>query len=501
MKKIFNFFTVLGLLTLAGCNSDDFLDQESPDQLDSSTFWRNKSDAEAGLSATYALLEGSVDEYAFTEVKWPVEAYREDICKLGSDALNYQNWVELADFTYTNGNSQFTSYWTLNYRGISNANQVITKVGQMPSSAITDVDKNQIIAEAQFLRAYYHLKLILNWEKIKIRNKYITDQNQIDAPLSERTEAWDFIISELKAAAQVLPATQSAEKAGRATSGAANSYLGFAYLTRAYEETAQKQTYLTESLAAFNKVQGYELVKDYVSMFNGTNKNSKESIFELQFSENTSNGAFYRTALHFWMGASELGGWDEILPTDMLMNEFKKEGKIASTGNYDSRLYSNIFFKDPYFNDPANPRIFGQTYDDKFGTTDKPVFRKYLPPTQEQMDTEFLGTNVPLMRYSNVLLMKAEALNELQRSPEAIPFINEVRARADMPNMVGASYDAVKAQIEHERIIEFPLENFRFYDLRRWGKTKSALDAVGRTNFDPAKNNFYPVPLTEIQNN
>jgi hypothetical protein len=501
MKKIFNFFTVLGLLTLVGCNSDDFLDQESPDQLDSSTFWRNKSDAEAGLSATYALLEGSVDEYAFTEVKWPVEAYREDICKLGSDALNYQNWVELADFTYTNGNSQFTSYWTLNYRGISNANQVITKVGQMPSTAINDVDKNQIIAEAQFLRAYYHLKLILNWEKIKIRNKYITDQSQIDAPLSERTEAWDFIISELKAAAQVLPATQSAEKAGRATSGAANSYLGFAYLTRAYEETAQKQTYLTESLAAFNKVQGYELVKDYVSMFNGTNKNSKESIFELQFSENTSNGAFYRTALHFWMGASELGGWDEILPTDMLMNEFKKEGKIASTGNYDSRLYSNIFFKDPYFNDPANPRIFGQTYDDKFGTTDKPVFRKYLPPTQEQMDTEFLGTNVPLMRYSNVLLMKAEALNELQRSPEAIPFINEVRARADMPNMVGASYDAVKAQIEHERIIEFPLENFRFYDLRRWGKTKSALDAVGRTNFDPAKNNFYPVPLTEIQNN
>ena len=117
------------------------------------------------------------------------------------------------------------------------------------------------------------------------------------------------------------------------------------------------------------------------------------------------------------------------------------------------------------------------------------------------MDTEFLGMNVPLMRYSNVLLMKAEALNELQRSGEAIPFINLVRDRADMPNMVGTSYEAVKAQIEHERIIEFPLENFRFYDLRRWGKTKSALDAVGRTNFEPAKNNFYPVPLTEIQNN
>ena len=110
---------------MVGCSSD-FLEQQSPDELNSSTFWRNKSDAEAGLAATYALLEGAVDEWAFAEVKWPVEAYREDICKLGSDALNYQNWVELSDFTYTNGNSQVTTYWTLNYRGISNANQVIS---------------------------------------------------------------------------------------------------------------------------------------------------------------------------------------------------------------------------------------------------------------------------------------------------------------------------------------------------------------------------------------
>jgi hypothetical protein len=497
MKKIVNLWAVLGFFALVGCSSD-FLEQQSPDELNSSTFWRNKSDAEAGLAATYALLEGAVDEWAFAEVKWPVEAYREDICKLGSDALNYQNWVELADFTYTNGNSQVTTYWTLNYRGISNANQVISKVGQMSATAISDADKNQILAEARFLRAYYHLKLILNWEKIKIRDKYITDQAQLNAPIASRTEAWDFITTELKAVADVLPPVQPQDKTGRATSGAANSYLGFALLTRAYEETAQKQVHLTEALKALEKVQGYALVKDYVSLFDGTNKNSTEAVFELQFSDNSANGAFYRTALHYWMAAGELGGWDEILPTTMLMNEFKKEGKIATTGNYDSRLYGNIFFKDPYFNDADNPRIFGQTYDDKFDS-DKPVFRKYLPPTQEKMDAEFIGLNVPLMRYSNVLLMKAETLNELARTPEAIPFINQVRDRADMPAMAGNSYDAVKAQIEHERIIEFPLENFRFYDLRRWGKTKTALDAVGRSGFDPTKNNFYPIPLTEIQ--
>ncbi len=499
MNKIFFILSVIGLFTITGCS--DYLDQQSPDQPTSNNFWRNKADAESALAAAYSQLEAATNEWTFAEIKWPVEAYREDICDLGSDALNYQNWVELSTFTYTNGNSQFTEYWKINYRGISNANQVIDKLPQVPASTITDADRAQIEAEARFLRAYYHMKLLLNWEQIYVRNKYVTKESDLNIPLSTRVETWNFITSELKAVAEILPLKQPQDKTGRATSGAANSYLGFAYLTRAYEETAQKQTFLNESLTALNKVQGYDLVKDYVSMFDGTTKNSKESIFELQFSETTANGAFYRNALHYWMAAGELGGWDEILPSTMLVNEFKKEGKIATTGNYDSRIYSTLFFKDPYFNDSNNPRVLGTTYDDKFGDTDKPVFRKYIPSTQEKMDQEFTAINVPLMRYSNVLLMQAEALNELGRTPEAIPFINRVRDRADMPAMTGTTGSEVKAQIEHERILEFPLENYRFYDLRRWGKTKAALDAVGRTGFDASKNNFYPIPLTELQTN
>jgi hypothetical protein len=499
MNKIFFILSLIGLFTISSCS--DYLDQQSPDELTSNNFWRSKADAESGLAAAYSQLEGAVDEWAFAEVKWPVEAYREDINELGSDALNYQSWVELSTFTYTNGNSQFTSYWKLNYRGISNANQLLDKLPQIPAAKITDADRAQIGAEAHFLRAYYHMKLLLNWDQIYIRDKYITKESDLNIPVATRAQAWDFITSELKAAAAVLPAKQPQDKTGRATSGAANSYLGFAYLTRAYEETAQKQNFLNEALIALNKVQGYDLVKDYVSMFDGTTKNSKESIFELQFSETTANGAFYRNALHYWMAAGELGGWDEILPSEMLVNEFKKEGKIATTGSYDSRMFGTLFFKDAYFNDQANPRVLGTTYDEKFGGEDKAVYRKYIPNTQEKMDQEFTAINITLMRYSNVLLMQAEVLNELGRTLEAIPYINKVRERADMPVMVGITANEVKAQIEHERILEFPLENYRFYDLRRWGKTKAALDAVGRSGFDAAKNNFYPIPLTELQAN
>lgn len=508
MKQIKHIAAALLLMgATTGC--EDFLTVGSPDELTSDSFWRNKSDAESGLAAAYSKLEASTDTWSFAEVKWPVEAYREDIVNLGSDALNYPNWVELANFSYTNGNSQFTYYWQDNYRGINYANQVIENVPEIPADQITEEDRNMIVNEAHFLRGYYHMKLLLNWEQIVIRDQYITSADQLDKALATRPEAWDFIVGELEKAT-ALPAARTSETMGRATSGAAYAFLGWAHLTRAYEEADKKQAELEAAVAALNKVQGYELVKDFGSMFNGTNKNSKEGILELQLTLSDANGAWYKTQLHRWIGSSELWGWDEILPSDRLMNEYMKEGKISTTGRYDSRLYETIFFQCDYFNDPEAGRVYGYTYDDWFSSEDangnsvaynKPSFRKLMPADYAGIEMNYFAPNIPLMRYANVLLMKAEALNELGRTAEAVPLINQVRARADMPEMKGSSQEAVRAQIEHERILEFPLENFRFYDLRRWGKTKEALNAVNRTTFDPAKHNFYPIPIQELNTN
>lgn len=92
------------------------------------------------------------------------------------------------------------------------------------------------------------------------------------------------------------------------------------------------------------------------------------------------------------------------------------------------------------------------------------------------------------MRYANVLLMKAEALNEMGRTEEAIPLINEVRrVHGDMPPMAGSTEEEVREQIEHERMIEFPLENFRWYDLRRWDKLSEAMQKSGRDGFNVEK--------------
>lgn len=493
-----------GLFT--GC--EDFLTVESPDQLTSDSFWRDKEDAEKALAAAYSKLEASTDTWEFAEVKWPVEAYREDIVNLGTDALNYPNWVELANFSYTNGNSQFTAYWRDSYRGINYTNQVIEGVPAIPEGKISEEDRTVILNEAHFLRGYYHLKLLLNWNEIVVRDEYITSAAQLDKALSGRPETWDFIIGEFEKATS-LPLKRESDEFGRATQGAAYAFLGWAHLTRAYEEPDKKTAELEAAVSALEKVTGYELEEDFLSMFDATNKHSKEAIFELQFTLSTANGAHYRTQLHRWIGTSELRGWDEILPSAMLMNEFMKEGPVATTGRYDSRLYETVFFQCDYFNDAGAGRVYGKTYDEWFNREEngktvaynKPSFRKYMPADPAGLQASYFAPNIPLMRYANVLLMKAEALNELGKAAEAITLINAVRKRADMPEMKGKTQDEVRAQIEHERIIEFPLENLRFYDLRRWGKAKAALDAVGRTGFDPAKHNFYPVPVQELNSN
>lgn len=499
MKKYI--YRLIAFLTIAVsvASCDDFLTVNSPDQLTSETFWRDESDAQAGIAAAYSQLEYYIDVWEFAEVKWPVEAYREDIVEMGNDARNYPNWVDLYNFTYTNGNAQISSYWWNNYKGISFANQVIEKVAAIGDEHISPTIREQIVNEAHFLRAYYHIKLILNWKEIVVGDKYITSQADLSRPLSSRTNAWDFIIGDLKKATS-LPASHDAENIGRATQGAAYSYLGLAYLTRAYEEPEKKTEFLSSALDALNKVQGYELVKKFSSMFDASNKNSKESVFELQTSMSTANGANYRTQLHRWIGVEELWGWDEILPNRNLMNAFKKEGETATTGRYDSRLYETIFFQSDYFNDGTG-KVYGFDYDHWFDGKDRPAFRKFMPTDYAALSSNRCAINIPLMRYANVLLMKAEVYNEQGQPGQAIPLINQVRSvHGDMPPMTGTTQEAVRAQIEHERMIEFPLENWRWYDLRRWGKLKESLAAVGRT-LDVEKNAFYPIPLTELNSN
>lgn len=507
MKKYIIIIAAVYGILFTGC--DDFLTVESP-EFSADKFWRDSVDVEMGLSSVYGQLENRTGSYTLPEVKFVVEAFREDVMDVGGDVANYPTWGELAKFSYNNGNSQLKLYWMNNYNGINYANNVIYGIDKVQNSghAMTETTYNTLMGEACFLRGYYHMKLLLNWEQIIVRDSYLSSESQTHKALASRDEAWDFIINEFKTATK-LPATRVKGEVGRATSGAAYAYMGWAYLTRAYETPAKKEEYLGAALEAFNEVKGYSLEKDFLSMFNGSNKNSKESIFELQFIASTADGTKHNHVMHLWMIAPAFGGWDEIRPSKLMMDAFIKEGRTSNSGEYDARAYATLFFNDPYFNDGTG-KVFGYEYQDVLidydssgnPVGDNPCFRKYLPTTLRELGQNTVSTNLPLMRYSNVLLMKAEVLNELNRPEDAIPLINDVRREhGNMPPMTGTTKAEVQAQIEHERLIEFPMENLRFYDLRRWGKLGEAMRAAGRQNFDETKHSFFPVPLMEIQTN
>lgn len=227
-------------LSLTSC--DDYLTQTSPDKLTSDSYWRDKADVESAMSSAYSQLyfaEYSGDQWDFSEVKWPVEAYRQDDVDLGKDVQNYPNWVQLRNFSYNNGNSQFSIYWKSYYRGISFCNQIIDKVATMSEGQLAAADRKQLLAEAHFLRGFYHMQLLLNWEKIIIRDTYITSTSQLDKALSDRPETWQFIVDELKAGTE-MSNSRSNEEVGRVTSGTAYAYLGYAYLTMASEQADKK---------------------------------------------------------------------------------------------------------------------------------------------------------------------------------------------------------------------------------------------------------------------
>jgi hypothetical protein len=510
MKNLYKLYILALILTLStSCNDDEFLEQSSPDQLTTVNFWRNSEDAQSGLVAAYSELESRSNFWdGWQEGRPVIEYFRSDYALPGPDASNYSHWMSIFNFNYTNGHTFLDVIWTTNYKGLNFSNQVITKVGEMTSNQISAAEKEQIIGEATFLRAYYHFKLLTLYEKIILRTELISNES-LDKPLSSRPEAWEAIISDFKQAADMLQTVGNTE-IGRATKGAALAYLGKAYMYKAGDVSSSESTDFENAALAFKSIVDgsagtYALQTDFLSLFNGENENNSESIFELQFktADATSNNS---TRLHAFVGDWSIGGWGGIAATMDVVNEMKSEGMVANNGLYDNRLYGSLYFKDPFYNNTSTNQMQGSTWDDlmneTYGNTNEnsAYFRKWLP--NYVSNNSYVGVNVVLMRYADVLLMYAEALNETGATPQAINIINQVRdVHGYMPPITVTSQADVKTQIIHERTMELTLESVRFFDLRRWGMLDQAMQAAGRTNFNAASHAYLPIPLSEIQSN
>ncbi|SHM50709.1 Starch-binding associating with outer membrane [Chitinophaga jiangningensis] len=491
------FFTAVMLFS--GC-SDKFLDLQDKQNLTESTFWATRQHALQGITATYGALQGyDGDKWTFFEQVYVTLAFK------GDDIDNNKNepyGKNLAAFVNSADESGPWSLWATCYTGIGRANQVIQKVPGI--TVMTEQERKEIVGEAKFLRAYNYFVLVNGFEHVPLVLEFVKDLDKLQVPQAPVADVWAQIEKDLTEAEAVLPESYASEYKGRATKGAAKALLAKTYLYQ--EKWAQAE-------AKFRELHGkYALNANYVDNFNGTKENGPESIFEIQWSGDRTVSD-ERHPFNFEGRPYALDGWEVFYPSDWVVAELKKDKTDA--GEYSDRVYGNIFFDDPKstmwdLNVPASQIPYSSVASD----LSRPAYyNKYAYPNDRS--GSYVGYNISLIRYADVLLMLAEAANENGKTDEAIGFVNEVRTRSHAKALAVGSMtkDQLREQIRHhERPVELAMEfGIRWFDLVRWGRgntAKQAIKTVLQNHGKPFSSNYvedkhirYPIPLKEINTN
>ncbi|MGF6927391.1 hypothetical protein QFZ48_002891 [Chitinophaga sp. W2I13] len=491
------FFFSVALFTAC---SDKYLELDDKQNLTENTFWTTRQHALQGITASYAALQGHDGSmWTFFEEVYITLSYKAD------DIDNNKNepyGKNLAAFVNSADEGGPWNLWATCYAGIGRANQVIEKVPGI--TAMTEKERNEIVAEAKFLRAYNYFILVNGFENVPLVLKFEKDLTKLQTPQSPAADVWAQIEKDLTEAEAVLPTAYPDAYKGRATKGAAKALLAKTYLF---------QEKWTAAEAKFREIYGqYTLNTNYIDNFNGTKENGPESIFEVQFSGDRSVSD-ERHPFNFEVRPYALDGWELFYPSDWLVTTLMKDK--TATGGYSDRVYGTIFFNDPAskmwdLNIPANL----VPYADVAGNLSHPAFfNKYAYPNDR--GGSYVGTNISLIRYADVLLMLAEATNENGGTAAAIDLVNEVRNRSHAKPIAAGSLnkEQLREQIRnHERPVELAMEfGIRWFDLVRWGRGATAKQPVkalltnhgkaAAANYVEDKHIRYPIPLKEINVN
>ena len=505
-KLIYLFIPVSALLI--NCNKK--LDQVNPNAQTSATFWKTGNDALQGVNAAYAplLLDGAY--MRFTPILLDVR---------GDDIRSNSPWTAISGVgKFAIGTSDASGYgWAFDeyYEGVSRCNQVLDNV---PPISMDGELKKRIIGQAYFMRGLYFFHLVNLFGNVALPTVSPKSTSEFFAPQTTQEEGWKQVMSDFKAAIDMLPVSYTnvsgpdANQLGRATKGAAMAYLGKTYLfNKMYTEAAAQ-------FKAVIDLNVYDLVPNYKDNFTESNENNKESIFEVQFSttaggtdlgwQGIPSSTWGKTSARAITYGAPNFGWTDVQPTFSVFNEFQQEKTVD--GKVDPRLDATIFYNKP------GETIYGQSFDQVYKNSPflNDVFcRKYENGDGNKVN-EFdwkSGINERLMRYADVLLMYAECLNELGKTSEAAPYIQRVRTRANLPDrtaeFAGMSQSQMRDQLAHERLLEFCLEGHRFDDIRRWGWLQDPSKLAMLKSRDPEFNNYkpgkelYPIPQGEIDSN
>lgn len=381
------------------------------------------------------------------------------------------------NFAYVATNGHIGTAWNGPYRIIYDANQLITD-GEALASPTSGTLIN--IAEGKAIRAYCYFQLRRDFGEVPINLKLITKPEDEIAPKNSIAEVDAQIISDLMAARDLLPVQWPAAYRGRVTKGVANALLAKLYLIQKNWPKA-----LEHSMDIINSG-AYSLNPSYDAEFTKAGNNSVESIFEAQKTYNyptkyTNN--YYESQGVRGSGVWDLG-WGFNVPSTGLVaayenGDLRKKTTILISGGPDIYNTPNLLV-------PESPPLAQPYWNGKAYT---------LPAERTQYaENKNHWENVKFIRYADVLLMAAEAANEMGQMATATTYVNMIRSRAGLGNTAAMNQGTMREAIKHERRIEFAMESERFYDLVRWGDASSVLAPYG---YAP-RNMYFPIPQSAI---
>ena len=484
MKNISSYKIILLLAgAVVGLTSCNKLSEDPKSVIVSSQFYQTTSDATSAVNAVYSTLNsdpaGDFPLYG-RQLNLLVENASDN--QLYSPSNTNPDVRALGTETYISANSRVQKVWQQLYYGINRANIAIDNV---PTIQMDTTLRARLVRESKFIRAllYFNLVRLYGDVPLVLHNPNSTNIDNLLIARTPAAQVYSQIIADLEDATN-LPKSYSATDLGRATSGAAHTLLAKVYLTQQDWPDA-----LTQLNLVINGEYGYALFPNYYDAFQKATKNGVEHIFSVQFETNLgeANSTQY---LSESFTSFNTGTFPIDIPVDTsLYNLFSaKDTRRAVT-----------FYNTVYNAATGQNVVFNNAY--------TPYFNKFVDYSLSPLSSQSLsGVNYPVLRYADVLLMKAEALNEINGGPtsDAYNAINQVRTRAQIANLTsGLNQSAFRDSIFLERRKEFIQEGHRWFDLVRQGGTVlvDALHKISAKSAATSKNTLFPIPLVEIQQN
>lgn len=429
---------------------DSFFDLEPASSVTIDKVYKTASDYNVAVIGCYAKLQSQVNFY--TECC----EYRSDNLSLGAPTAGTQDRYDIDHFTEKPSNGILSSYWANFNNNVYRCNLLLD---QIDGANFAENLKKQYKGEAMFIRALNYFNMYRIWGGVPATKHVVSAAEALKVARYSDEQMFDLIAGDLKEIVDnnYLPETYSSADMGRATSGAAKTLLGKVYLT--FHKWTEAKDILSQLIGK------YQLVSPIAQVFNVDNKNNNEIIFAVHFNKEIEGEGH-----SYWYNLTNAS--DDTNQTSSLLNTFP-------TGDARKDLIT-------YVQVEKNVRLMNKFYDTK-----SPTFKT-------------VGNDQILLRYADVLLMYAEALNEIQYDASegslALKYLNAVRQRAGISNLTVKqlpTQEKFRKGILVERQREFPYEGQRWFDLVRMGFAKSVMAENGVEIKDYQL--LFPIPQQEIE--